>query len=398
MTKKAATKQIKQNGQSLVEVALFLPILVILLAGIVELSQLVITQNRVSNAARTATRFGANGGEDEGIVLVALNTITQTLDVSENSWDIWTIHGQVNANGDGIDPTDYTFDHVYGISNTQLFSNVVAANIRDSIWEELQKNEVAGTASAADLQDLRFIGTYILHDVPSIIGLDAFPALANFSSVQALTVMRVTGLNLEPTKGCDAFPIGVDEVNFRSVSAPGGTGANVFPAAIDFTYPNPAPNYNFFVNHQDDSPLRSAQEGYLFKLDPASTLRWLAWRDTNVDVAALQHSLSWSGDSTDYPTYGFYEAGDPTDETMNIGDWVAESTGTTSSVNDILEEHVDRERTLRVVLYDNEVGSTVHISGFAVFRIVGFNTSQGWVLAEFIRLDESCGQEIQTTP
>ncbi len=399
MTKKAATKQIKQNGQSLVEVALFLPILVILLAGIVELSQLVITQNRVSNAARTATRFGANGGEDEGIVLVALNTITQTLDVSEDSWDIWTIHGQVNATGDNIDPADYTFDHVYGISNTQLFSNVVPANIRDSIWEELQKNEVAGTASTDELKDLRFIGTYILHDVPSIIGLDAFPALANFSSVQALTVMRVTGLNLEPTKGCNAFPIGVDEVNFRSVSAPGGTGANVFPAATDFTYPNPAPNYNFFVNHQDDSPLRSAQEGYLFKLD-TSRMRWLVWNTINVanDSATLNHSLDWPGDSEDYPTYGYYEPGDPTDESLNIGDYVAVSAASTGSVNDVLEEHVDRERTLRVVLYDLEDSNTVRISGFAVFRIVGFNTSQGWLIAEFVRLDESCGQKIQDTP
>lgn len=399
MTKKAATKQINQNGQSLVEVALFLPILVILLAGIVELSQLVITQNRVSNAARTATRFGANGGEDEGIVTVALNTITQTLEVDEASWDIWTIHGQVNNNGDGINDTDYTFDHVYGISNTQLFSTVVAANIKDSIWTELQKNEAAGTASADDLRDLRFVGTYILHDVESILGLDAFPALANFSSVRALTVMRVTGLNLEPTKGCNAFPIGVDEVNFRSVSAPGGTGAYVFPAATDFTYPDPAPNYNFFVNHQDDRPLRSAQEGYLFKLDPASTLRWLAWKSSNITVAALRHSLSWPGDSTDNPTYGYSEPGDPTDTSLNIGDYVAVNTSAaTTSVSDILEEHVDRERTLRVVLYDNETGGTVRISGFAVFRIVGFNTSQGWLLAEFIRLDESCGQEIQTTP
>ena len=82
MTKKAAAKHTKHTGQSLVEVALFLPILIILLAGIVELSQLVITQNRVSNAARAATRFGANGGEDEGIVIVALDTVTQTLDIN----------------------------------------------------------------------------------------------------------------------------------------------------------------------------------------------------------------------------------------------------------------------------------------------------------------------------
>lgn len=391
MTKKAAVKQTKQTGQSLVEVALFLPILVILLAGIVELSQLVITQNRVSTAARTATRFGANGGEDEGIVLVALNTITQTLDANEEDWDIWTIHGQVNANGDGIDDEDYTFSHVYGISNTQLFSNVVAANVKDAIWTELQKNEQGGAATAGELQDLRFIGTYILHDVNSILGLDAFPALANFSSVRALTVMRITGLNLEPTKGCSAFPIGVDEINIRSVTAP-GTGSSPYPTAAEFTYPVNPPQLSEFVNHSESEPIRGSTEGYVFKFE-SSTFRWLAWTDSDTGASALQNSLDWPGDSHIYS-----EPGDPTDESLNIGDYVALSSGTTGSVSGILEEHVDRERTLRVILYDSIAGNTVHISGFAVFRIIGFNDSQGWIVAEFIRLDESCGQEIQTTP
>lgn len=400
MAKEAAVKQKKQTGQSLVEVALFLPILVILVAGIVELSQLVITQNRVSNAARTAARFGANGGEDDGIVLVALNTVTQTLEVKPESWDIWTIRGQVNASGDGINDDAYTFQHVYGISNTQLFSTVVAANIKNAIWTELQKNEVAGAATAAQLQDLRFVGTYILHDVESILGLDAFPALADFSSVRALTVMRVTGLNLQPTNGCDAFPMGVNEISIRSVTAP-GIGSSPYPNTnpSEFTYPGDPPEYTFFVNHQASQPIRGSQEGYLFKFD-ASTFRWLVWNTINVanDAATLNHSLSWPGDSKDYPTYGYYEPGDPTDQTLNIGDYVTVSNGTTGSVSGVLTGHVDRERTLRVVLYDNEDGGTVDISGFAIFRIVGFNTSQNWLIAEFIRLDESCGQEIQTTP
>ena len=56
-----------QRGQSLVEVALFFPIFIILLAGLVEVSQLLITQNRVSSAARAGARFASNGGEDVGI-------------------------------------------------------------------------------------------------------------------------------------------------------------------------------------------------------------------------------------------------------------------------------------------------------------------------------------------
>lgn len=409
MTKKAAVavKQNKQIGQSLVEVALFLPILVILLAGIVELSQLVITQNRVSNAARTAARFGANGGEDEGIALVALNTITQTLQVREDRWDIWTIHGQVNENGTGIDIGEYEFEHVYGISNTQLFSTVVEANIRDDIWAELQIDETAGAATPDELADLRFVGTYILHDVDSILGLDAFPALANFSSVRALTVMRVTGLNLEPTKGCDAFPIAISD-KVRSVTPP-GTGSNPFPDESDFapSSPEPLPIYEHYTNHIPDTPLQDAQEGYLFKIkngvDPGS-FGWLRWNTIylNGNATELAHSLEWPGDSSDYPTYGYYEPGDPTDTTMNIGDWVAGNDGAVAATKDDLEPHIDLERTLRLIVWDETNGGTgnnveYHIAGFAIFRILGHNLAQDWILAEFIRWDDSCGQEIQTT-
>ena len=77
----------------------------------------------------------------------------------------------------------------------------------------------------------------------------------------------------------------MDEVNFRSLNEP-GTGSNPYPDASEFTYPNPAPAYNIFVNHQDDIPLRSAQEGYLFKLD-TSRMRWLVWNTINVANDAL---------------------------------------------------------------------------------------------------------------
>lgn len=401
MINKSPHKQHRQKGQSLVEVALFFPILVILLAGVVELSQLVITQNRVSNAARTAARFGANGGEDSGMAVVAINSITQTLEVTPDKWDMWVIHGQVNEEGDEITDEDFTFEHTFGISNTQLFSTVVPANIKAEIWEELQRDETAGAATAEELAELRFVGTYILHDVDSIIGLDAFPALANFSSVRALTVMRVTGINIEQTRGCDAFPIGVNEVNFRSLTNP--DGSNPYPNSSDFTYPFNPPDYEFFVNHETNKPIRSAQEGYLFKFD-AATFKWLKWNTLYLpdDVTALTHSMDWPGDSQDYDTYGYYEPGEGADgdKSLNIGDYVAVSTATMSDITGILQKHVDRERTLRVVLYDSVEAGTgnIHISGFAVFRIVGFNTSQNWMIAEFLWMDESCGQEIDDTP
>jgi hypothetical protein len=408
------TKFKKQRGQSLVEVALFLPIFVMLIAGVVEISQLVITQNRVSNAARTASRFGANGGEDEGIVLVALNSVTQTLEMDENRWDIWTIHGETNSAGTGFD--EWTFNHTYGISQTQLFTDVSESAIQQQILGELQTNE-QGSVSTSIAGDLNFVATYVLHDVDSIIGLDAFPALAEVSSAEALSVMRVTGLNLEPTKGCDAFPIAVHR-DIRSVSPP-GTGANPFPDPNDFSNksPTPLPEYVNFTNHVPDIPLDQAQEGYLYKIKNGSnpgSFGWLVWNDViSADANTLKDSLTWPGDSQDYTPgpggkfAGYQEPGDPTDRAMNIGDWVKSSTGSinSSGARGVFNEHIDIERQLRVIIWDTHTKVTgddlYRISGFAIFRMLGYSLDQSdgsWILAEFIRWDDSCGQEIAQSP
>ncbi len=398
----------KQKGQSLVETALFLPIFVILIAGVVEISQLVITQNRVSNAARTAARFGANGGEDEGIVLVALNSVTQTLEMDEDRWDMWTIHGTTNSSGDGF--TDWSFDHNYGISQTTLFNKVNEATIQQEILDDLQKNE-QGVTNNGIAGDLRFVGAYILHDVDSIIGLDAYPALAQVSSAQALNVMRVTGLNLEPTKGCDAFPIAVSDV-IRSVNPP-GTGANPYPEAKEFEYPDGKkgaplpPEYTDFPSHVPDVPLSQAKEGYIYFIKNGiqpGNFGWLLWNDVyqTGNANTLAHSLTWPGDSNNYPKYGYYEPGDPTDKSLNIGDAIWGNTGTVASVAPEMKEHVNLERALRVIVWDTSTSQgsnvTYHVVGFAIFRIRGFNLAHNWLLAEFVRMDNSCGQEIVQTP
>ena len=90
----------KEKGQSLVEIALFLPIFLIIIAGMVEISQLVVTQNIVTDATRASTRFGANGGEDEGMVNIIINAVpSPTINLAEDAWDIWSIRATVDDNG-----------------------------------------------------------------------------------------------------------------------------------------------------------------------------------------------------------------------------------------------------------------------------------------------------------
>lgn len=407
----------QQKGQSLVEIALFLPILLVILAGVVEVSQLVVTKNRVVEASRSAARFGANGGEDSAIATVALNSITDTLKINDQQWDIWAVRGTINQNGNGLVPNTWVFSHEYGVGATQMFSDVVEADVQALVLEQLQTNAAGGTDMAA-AGGLRFVGAYLIHDVESILGLDAIESLADIHSIQELSVMRVIGVSRVATNGCDAFPIAIFEGS-RSLTAP-GTGSGAYPDAGDFHSSSSKPEYDDFVYHNSDQPLSIATEGDLFKITAANesgNMGWLNWNEgLNSDVGNLIASLTWPGNSMDYADcssggctgagiagerfWGFAEPNDSSDRTMHEGDNVWAFAGSPdANLRSMINQHINLGRTLRLIVWDtvDTTGgnTTFHISGFAIFRLHGHNITNGadsFILGEFIRLDTSCGQ------
>ncbi|HFE66586.1 MAG TPA: pilus assembly protein [Chloroflexi bacterium] len=401
------------RGQSLVDVALFFPIFIILLAGVVEVANILITQNRVTSAARAATRFGADGGQDEGMAVVVLNTVTQTLETDPAVWDIWSVRGTINANGDGFEPGTWEFNHIYGISNTIRFPDVNELEIQQQVLQELQTDEDGDSSQPTIAGGLRIVGTYATHDIDSILGLQALPQFANMNSATELAVMRLAGLNHEVTDGCTAFPIAVHE-GIRSVTP------QLYPAANDFDSPNP-PTYGSFSAHTPDVPLLEAKEGDVYLIQNgfgAGNFGWLSWNKyINPSANTLQASLTWPGDSNDYTNHGdggqvppgfgytvrgFINAIDDTDTTLSLGDWVAVNTGSVNAngIRSILNEHISLGRTLRVIVWDTAadpgVNGRYHISRFGIFKLHGYSLNQGgqpsWILAEFIRWDTSCGQ------
>ena len=409
----------REKGQSLVEVALFFPIFLIILAGVVEVSQLIVTKNRVTEAARTASRFGANGGENAGITTVALNTITQTLDMNPEYWDIWTVRGTIDGNGNGFVPNTWEFEHTYGLAQTQAFTNVVESEIQSNVLEQLQKN-ASGQTVVSSAADLRFVGTYIQHDVESILGLDAIANLTGYNSVSDLSIMRFIGVDQVVTGGCDAFPIAVNE-GIRSVTNPNLGQNNPYPELSEFKNASP-PEYEDFIYHKDNAKLADATEGTVFKIFNGSGSGNFGWLKWNVGLNGTSPnqiaSLEWPGNSTNYDPpcneqnpscqstgvngekfWGYAEPDDPTDREMHIGDWVAAATGSMASVDGALDKHITQGRTLRLPIWDNysdEPGSNAQyqISGYAIFRLHGYDLSGNgsWILAEFIRFDQSCGQ------
>jgi hypothetical protein len=401
--------RLQEFGQGLVEAALFLPIFAILMAGLIEVSQIVVAQNRVSNAARTGARFAATGGEDAGMVDVTLNSITQTLDQDESVWDMWSIRGTVNSQGNGF--TEWHFKHIYGISSTVRFPEFDESGIQLEVLTELQTDlEGQEPAIAAGL---RIVGTYVTHDLDSLLGLDAIPWLANTNSVKALSVMRMVGFGNDATRGCDAFPIAIHK-DIRS-STPPGQGPDPFPLAKDFGAGSPEPEYSDFVNHQPHVWLKDAKEGYVFQIENgfgSGNFGWLRWNSGQPDSeGTLKASLTWPGNSRDYTpaesgqevgelgrVLGFVDAQDFSDTTMSITDYVAAHTGTVNSegILDRLLDHIEKNRVLRLIIWDQAIDQgnygEYRIYGFARFRLHGFNLSDNWILAEFIGWDDSCGQ------
>ena len=406
------------RGQALVEAALFFPILLVLVAGMVEVSQIVIAQNRVTDASRAAARFGAQGGQDVGLINTVMNTVTTTLQTEESDWDIWVIRATINEQG--TDYTDWSFTHSYGYSNTVKATEVQENVIRQNVLEELHTDH-NGFQSDAIAGGLEIVGVYAIHDLESILGFDNIPALGSINSVTELNVVRIDGHQVEQTNGCSAFPIAVHE-GIRSVT-PVGDGANPYPDSSDFDYPDTPPDYDDFYRHNPNVSLEQAQEGDLFLIHNgfgSGNFGWLLWNNGRPGSAnTLADSLTWPGDSLDYTDHGdhsihpaadaypyvvrgFVEYGDATDTTLHIGDWVPANTGSinANAVRTQLESLVDNERTVRVIIWDESQSQgnngRYRTQGFGVFRLIGYKLSQGqggsWILAEFLRLDTSCGQ------
>ena len=435
----------QQRGQSLVEVAVFLPVALIIIAGLVELSLFLVTQNRVTTASREAARFGANGGQNAGMVSVALNTVTQTLQLEVDRWDMWAVRGRVRArclngtNGTatldfGPNDQDFVVVHSYGISQTVAYTEtntfVRSSAFRQEVLQQLAAGGVGGGASgcsnpntpAPDINGLQFVGMYTAHDVASILGLDVF--LENVFTVKALQVFRVTSaVSNNQTRGCDAFPIALYQGR-RTVAA--GEYAAFVGANYPNDYPTPLPTWNSLLQDGHDftgshSLEGTAQEGDVFLFwgegrvgGTTGNYAWLQWNtDTlcagcNNPVTRLQNSLAWPGNSLS-PTLGFHEVGDWADADLNVQDLVKYSNVAGANADAATRPHVDRNRTLRLLLWFDDVGDTgtldghewIRVKKFVNVRILAFNfndtNANRRLLVQFVSYENSCGQ-VASTP
>lgn len=425
-----------QKGQSMVEAAVVLPILVILLAGVIEVSNLAIVQNKMNTAARAGARFGANGGEDVGILQSHIWAITNTISIDESIWDIWVLRGQVDELRQ-IPADQFTFTHVYGLGKTQEFTATNTITFTNNLRQKIQNDLLLDVDNdpSADSSGVRFVGVYSLHDVQTILGLDVLPNLVGLETMSSFSVMRMAAVTaaVNQTSGCrGVFPLAIEQ-GVRTL-----TEAE-FIANLNgqFTYPTGAnqPQWNEFVRQPPAGTtvsLLDGIEGMVYRLNygafTSQRFDWLKWNQYITGLSSgniLATSLTWPGNSDDYINHndlpatppddgwgftyrGFAEDGDATDKQLHTGDFIDQDTVSTGfsgfGVEAALQDHISPDinsepRSLRMILWDYSSGGGDPIqtrykaSGFGIFKILGYRTNS-WILLQLVRIDGSCGQTV----
>jgi hypothetical protein len=346
--------QRNRAGQSLVEVAIFLPILIFILAGLVEVSNLLVTQNKVTTSSRIAAGFGASNFNPDNWDITAqamgdvnINTITETLELDQDLWDIWAVRIETNAAGDGF--RIFTSTHVYGANQvvTNAEWNARQADLQNEVLESLQSecptpNLLGVYECAANMEAVASVPSY---NLDTILGLPVWQ-WAGLKETQGLTVMRVG--QKPPFRGCPILPITIrlqqwsvyptdwdppleeDGIKLQGDLYDNHFGAEYgsdpvdrFPAKEEFDYPDgkkgapPPPEYTMVDNTITNTikatsytlnvpgmPLDLARPGHIYwarEVGASGNFGWLAWRDEPgyTSEGALETALTYPGNFLD---------------------------------------------------------------------------------------------------
>jgi Flp pilus assembly protein TadG len=442
--------RLRKEGQSLTETALFLPVLVILIGGVVEISTMLVTQNRVSTAARAATGFGATHfkGADwddtaywsEQMATVARNNVTETLDLALERWDIWTIKATLNDAG-GY--SEWTPVHAYGNSSVVTAAEwaTFEAEVQQDVLDALDTN-----SGGTDPEGLEIVSTIAYHNRESFLGLNGFD-VGPFTRIRGLTVMRVD--DPAPYLGCPLLPIAVRLNQYSAYPSnwiigqqyneqlyPNDPATQLFPEGTGpnggFEYPNPEPVYindpgvdpprlktSTFKTNIPGVPLRHATQGLIYwarEQGPSGSFGWLSW-DGSPAASDLRDSLTFPGNFPDMypggPADGNYtgdppSAGEPVDGDtatgdgnglLQIGEWVENSTGNIASAVPLIDGYIDSGLPVTLIVYDITNGKTgenanYRVAGFIKVRLVGYsfqgNNDSKWIVFETIGWANEC--------
>ena len=355
----------RQRGQSLVELAIVVPILLVLLLGLAEVGAALYSYQIVVNAAREGARYGAKSQytPDEHVAAWARQ--------SAGSLPITVYEGEIShLDGEKATIIVTRLRKVYSeeVYDYEVIETYSEGGDRSTIltdeWftaQEEKSGELEWPAGVIN-QAMDMIAVEVMYDHPhltgffdlgnpimDLVGIDN--PIPNPVPMHAVTVMRIGGSRIP---SCDVYPIGVPEDALEGLEE-GDVWEDIFGGG------------------------GPGQFG------------WLCWPDhQGGDADYLADMLTDPGTSR----RDFDNATDPDDHWLNTGDDVHANTGVSNSdaIRDAMEELVGKKIRLPVWDYFNDDPDYYHISGFVWVEIVAFDLpgQGGWIRAVFRGWDDTC--------
>ncbi len=339
-----------QKGQSLVEMAFALPVLLLLMVGIVELGYALNAYVQTVNAAREGARFGSMGGRNNDITSIvqgATSGLIQYNDVADvGNSDLYIAHVEISE-----DCTVVDFDQEQTM-DTPDFETIGVTQDEILAWLSEHGYSYCG---------LSFVAVDLHYRSPSLLRLPLVRQLSEAVPMRSLTLMRKE--TPRPLSGhCDAYPIAAYEGVFYGLQ-PGDELADVWIGGDDGNW------------------------------------GWLRWRcDTNdgnprgpEDPESLCNYLTPPANSDDYENPDNCE-----DHWLAIGKKAWGNSGVSNA--DCIRQALDGlvGRIIRIIVWDYTdwdpgVGLEYHVVNFALVKIISYDLPPGgqgaFITAEFVGFD-----------
>ncbi len=352
----------RQQGQSLVELAIITPLLLLLFLGLTEVGAALRSYQIVVNTAREGARYGSKDEFIPNASIVDWMLSSTTLPIKlgpeggpyevnpQNATIIVTRLKQTGSGG----------DYEYEIEGTPYCEGACDGS-RPSVitpaWLAAHAQETAALPWPGGVPDvnMKLIAVEVMYDHPQITGLFYIGQyLPNPIPMHSITIMRLGGSRVPQ---CDAYPIAVHE--------------------------------STLAGKQDGQDLGDIYNGF-----GQGNFGWLRWPAEDQGAGNEPYIVS-ALRNPKLSRHDFVNPMDPNDHWLNTGDWVAGNTGLSNSddVRNALTALIGKK--IRILVWDQSQGTgnngRYHIIGFAWVEITSFDLpGDNRISAIFRGWDSTC--------
>jgi hypothetical protein len=421
----------RARGQSLVEFTIVLPILLLIVAGTLEVGNVLTHYNRVQLAAREAARFGAAGGSD--LLSIVQDASQQALEFDPSYMTVWAIRPTIAAptpdpatwswsDPDGIGEWGVTPDCLMGDDCALLPSLLTPEEVIQETGQAIpdpsrSRDEIDGTT---------FIVVVVRYETETILNLpfftapgqqsvdggnDRIPVWAYEALVQEIDTETITQL----LSGCSAYPLALNRLQFPDDVSQG----DLIDVFLDYDKGTAPDDWNmggFGITAWNIS-----------NYEPS----WVTRSCSSDPPGSICTSAVSLRDDVGFDEYLLPDDPDPHPDTeLHRDDWVLLNGSNLPNIQEDMNDFADEGRYLRVMVYtlmpevdpggmldhavfqnpgsnpryvENPPGSgnwywQYQIKDFAIVKVNSVSWSPSdeeldEVVFEFIRWDDSCGYE-----